>query len=93
MKSEDEQREKLYKLLGILPDRNRPISSRLISREKKNGYWLEKLLLDLNGFEEVPAYFFYQKKAAKRYRQFCLIILTVEDTRWARMNLLKVPRT
>jgi len=66
MKSEDEQREKLYKLLGILPDRNRPISSRLISREKKNGYWLEKLLLDLNGFEEVPAYFLLPEKSREK---------------------------
>jgi hypothetical protein len=56
------QREKLYQLLGALPDRKRPISGRLISREKKNGFWLEKLLLDLNGLEEVPAYFLLPEK-------------------------------
>jgi len=63
MNNEEEQREKLYKLLGDLPDKNRPISSYLISREKKNGYWLEKLLLDINGLEEVPAYFLVPEKS------------------------------
>ena len=62
MESEDRKRKKLYKLLGDLPDRKRPISSRLISRERKDGFWLEKLLLDLNGLEEVPAYFLVPEK-------------------------------
>ena len=62
MKNENGQRKKLYKLLGDLPGRNRRISCHLISREKKNGYWLEKLVLDLNGLEEVPAYFLLPEK-------------------------------
>ncbi|HCE42199.1 MAG TPA: hydrolase [Lentisphaeria bacterium] len=51
------KRRKLYKLLGDLPPRNRKISAKLISKEEQDGYVLEKLLLDLNGFEPVPAYF------------------------------------
>jgi hypothetical protein len=55
------EREKLYHLLGDLPDRNRPVSSQLITKEEKEKYILEKLLLDLNGIEAVPAYFVYPK--------------------------------
>jgi hypothetical protein len=50
-------RDSLYKLLGRLPDRNRPIKSKLISTEERDGITIEKLLLDLNGIEQVPAYF------------------------------------
>jgi hypothetical protein len=50
-------REKLYSLLGWLHVRNRRIASRLISQETRGSYVLEKLLLDINGIEEVPAYF------------------------------------
>lgn len=53
----EERRRLLYSLLGDLPDRDRPISVRAISEEKRNGYILEKLELDLNGVEPVPAYF------------------------------------
>lgn len=52
-----ESREKLYSLLGELPDRNRPISARHIRTTESKHYFLETLALDLNGIEEVPAYF------------------------------------
>lgn len=50
------QRE-LYSLLGDLPARDREI--RVLQREVASGdqYQIEKLLLDLNGIEDVPAYF------------------------------------
>jgi acetyl esterase/lipase len=51
------RREELYGLLGDLPARDRPISAELVSAEEHDGYWLETLLLDLNGVEPVPAYF------------------------------------
>ena len=51
------ERKKLYQLLGDLPDRDRPVLSQLISREEREKYILEKLILDLNGVEPVPAYF------------------------------------
>ncbi len=51
------RRKELYSLLGDLPARNRPISGRTVATEKRPGYVLEKLALDLNGFELVPAWF------------------------------------
>jgi dienelactone hydrolase len=51
------RRKELYGLLGDLPDRKRMISARTISTEEKATYVLEKLELDLNGVEPVPAYF------------------------------------
>src|SRR5688572_28343575 len=51
------QRDKLYGMLGRLPARDRPISVKFISREETEEMIIETLLLDLNGQEEVPAYF------------------------------------
>ncbi|WP_461041274.1 dienelactone hydrolase family protein [Spirosoma harenae] len=51
------QRAELYKLLGKLPDRHRPISAKLIETQQTDELIIEKLLLDLNGQEQVPAYF------------------------------------
>ena len=50
-------REKLYSLLGDLPDRDYPITSRLVTTEEEKYYIIEHLLLDLNGIEQVPAIF------------------------------------
>ena len=55
------RRGQLYKLLGDLPDRKRKISVSKIDEEKRASYVLEKLLLDLNGIEPVPAYFVYPR--------------------------------
>jgi pimeloyl-ACP methyl ester carboxylesterase len=60
------RRKELYSLLGDLPPRNRPISATLISTEERPGYVLEKLKLDLNGFEAVPAYFVRPRSVAGR---------------------------
>ena len=57
MSSQENRRQELYGLLGDLPARDRPLSARLISEEECDGYLLETLVLDLNGVEEVPAYF------------------------------------
>src|SRR5688500_11886586 len=61
--TKEERRKELYQLLGKLPDRQRPISVKLISREETEEYILEKLLLDINGLELVPAYFTKPKNA------------------------------
>jgi len=61
-----ESRRLLYKLLGDLPPRNRKISARTLSREERPGYVLEKLELDLNGFEPVPAWFARPKQVQGR---------------------------
>jgi len=50
------RRRELYRLLGELPDRNRPIGARTVAKEEHPSYILERLVLDLNGIELVPAY-------------------------------------
>ena len=55
--NQEERRNELYALLGDLPDRNRPISARKVSEIQSDGYTIEKLVLDLNGVESVPAFF------------------------------------
>src|SRR5688572_24488016 len=55
--TKEERRKELYSLLGKLPDRQRPISAKLVSSEEVDELIIEKLLLDLNGLELVPAYF------------------------------------
>lgn len=50
-------RRRLYRLLGLLPDRSRPV--RVLAREvtEAGDLRIEKLRLDLNGEEDVPACF------------------------------------
>ena len=55
--NKETRRTQLYGLLGRLPDRDRTISVRLVGEEQHKNYVLEKLVLDLNGLEDVPAYF------------------------------------
>jgi len=55
--TQQERRAQLYGLLCDLPPRDREISVKVVSVERKNGYVLEKLLLDLNGQQKVPAWF------------------------------------
>ncbi|HSK08721.1 MAG TPA: alpha/beta hydrolase family protein [Vicinamibacterales bacterium] len=51
-----DRRAELYRLLGDLPDRNRPLSGRKTAEAENDGYILETWVLDLNGLEPVPAY-------------------------------------
>ncbi|MGC8976359.1 MAG: alpha/beta hydrolase family protein [Candidatus Ratteibacteria bacterium] len=62
IKWQKKKREKLYNLLGDLPDRNYPISVLKRKEEEREKYIIEKLVLDLNGYEEVPAYFVKPKE-------------------------------
>lgn len=60
----DARREELFALLGDLPDnRQEAVTSRLISTEEREKFFLEKLVLGLNGIEPVPAYFIRPKNA------------------------------
>ena len=54
---QDKRRQELYALLGDLPPRNGPISASLLEQSERDGYLLEKLILELNGSQPVPAYF------------------------------------
>jgi hypothetical protein len=60
------RRLELYGLLGDLPPRDRAVSARTVSVEQRPAYVLETLVLDLNGFEPVPAYFVKPRSLAGR---------------------------
>ena len=50
-----ERRKELWGLLGDPPWEHTPGPAKLVSTERHEGYTLERLLLDLNGVEPVPA--------------------------------------
>lgn len=52
---QQKRRRLLWNLLGDLPINRRPNPPKLIKTEKGHGYTLERLELDLNGIEPVPA--------------------------------------
>lgn len=54
---QESRRQALYALLGDLPSRDRQVSARVVSSSQHESYFLEKIVLDLNGIEDVPAYF------------------------------------
>lgn len=55
--SKRKQRSDLYNLLGKLPDRHQPITVTSVATEQTDELITETLLLDINGIEQVPAYF------------------------------------
>jgi len=52
---QEARRKELWGLLGDLPWQHRPGPVKLVRTEKHDGYTLERLVLDLNGEEPVPA--------------------------------------
>jgi dienelactone hydrolase len=64
--SAETRRRELWRLLGDLPDRRRPVRATTLSEVERPGYILEKLTLELNGIEPVPAYFVKPKKLTGR---------------------------
>jgi len=52
---QERRRKELWGLLGDLPWKHQPKPARLVKREEHEGYTLERLVLDLNGIEDVPA--------------------------------------
>ncbi len=52
---QEQRRKELWGLLGDLPWQHRPGPAKVLKTEKHDGYTLERLLLDLNGEEPVPA--------------------------------------
>ena len=49
------RRQELWSLLGELPWTHKPGAPKLVKTEKREGYTLQRLILDLNGVEPVPA--------------------------------------
>jgi dienelactone hydrolase len=60
-----ERRKELWSLLGDLPWDHRPAPPKLIRGEKRDGFTLERLVLDLNGLEPVPALLLIPDKLQK----------------------------
>jgi len=52
---QERRRKELWSLLGDLPWQHRAEKPKLLNTEKHEGYTLERLVLDLNGIEPVPA--------------------------------------
>ena len=52
MQRQKERREELYRLLGRLPDREHPVSCRLVETEEKEDYILERLVLEIQTDEQ-----------------------------------------
>jgi len=64
--AQERRRKELWGLLGDLPWQHKPGPAKLISTEKHDGYTLERLVLDLNGEEPVPALLLIPEKLQKR---------------------------
>lgn len=62
---QQKRRRLLWSLLGDLPVSHRPKPPKLIKTEKHDGYTLERLELDLNGIEPVPALLLIPDKLQK----------------------------
>jgi dienelactone hydrolase len=52
---QEKRRKELWELLGDLPWVHQPAPAKLLSTEEHENYTLERLVLDLNGIESVPA--------------------------------------
>ena len=50
-----DHRTQLFSLLGDLPPRNYPVTSQIVSSFQRDGVFGERLILDCNGIEPVPA--------------------------------------
>ena len=65
LRQQDRRRE-LWGLLGDLPWTYRPGPAKLVSTEDHDSYTLERLVLDVNGIEPVPAILLIPKKREPR---------------------------
>ncbi len=61
---QEKRRGELWSLLGELPWDHRPAPPRLVATERHPGFTLERLVLDLNGLEPVPAILLIPDKRA-----------------------------
>ena len=63
---QESRRKELWGLLGDLPWNHRPGPVRVVRKEGHDTYTLERLVLDLNGVEPVPAILLIPKKRKER---------------------------
>ena len=59
---QEKRRRELWDLLGDLPWQHRPALAKLLSTEEHEDYTVERLVLDLNGLEPVPALMLIPRK-------------------------------
>jgi len=59
---QEKRRKELWSLLGDLPWQHRPGPPKLVGKEEHDDYTLERLVLDLNGIEPVPALLLIPRK-------------------------------
>jgi dienelactone hydrolase len=59
---QEQRRKELWALLGDLPWQHRPGPAQVLSTDEHDGYTLQRLVLDLNGAEPVPALLLIPKK-------------------------------
>jgi hypothetical protein len=64
--NQQQRRRKLWELLGDLPWDHKPAPPKLVKTEQHEGYTLERLILDLNGVEPVPAILLIPEQRQKR---------------------------
>lgn len=57
MSDESARRQELYRLLGDLPPRDRPVHATLLDEQANDEFLTQHLRLDCNGIEAVPAFF------------------------------------
>jgi len=62
---QQQRRMELWRLLGDLPWQHKPGPAKVVKTEKHDGYTLERLVLDLNGVEPVPALLLIPDKIQK----------------------------
>jgi len=89
---QNRRRQELYALLGDLPDRHRPVTAQRAARIPTAFCVLERLVLDLNGIEPVPAYFARPLTAAEWTELLTDAGFTVEKIAYAPMALLEPHR-
>jgi len=63
---QEARRKELWALLGDLPWQHKPGPAKLVSKEEHEDYVLERLVLDLNGIEPVPALLLLPRKRQPR---------------------------
>jgi hypothetical protein len=63
---QERRRRELWSLLGDLPWQHKPGPAKVVKTEKHDGYTLERLVLDLNGVEAVPALLLIPDKRQRR---------------------------
>ncbi len=63
---QESRRKELWGLLGDLPWNHQPGPPRVVSKEDHETYTLERLVLDLNGIEAVPAILLVPKKRREK---------------------------